>query len=228
MKATHMPQRSATIHGAEGAFSPGAQLATASFNSDLKLLEELLSQPGYSVNATDKRTGRNALHEACTLGNEPVVRLLFKFGVNAHTRTMLGRESPLHLAAQNGHDVICKLLLKRGVKPDRYNGRGLAPLHLTSSSAVCFVLLEGGANPFILSRDGISAMTVAAEKGNTGVYEQLSSKLEGKMRKESIRERRIMQERKEHYLRALAAERKERKEQKKKEQMKSYLKFRWA
>ena len=168
------------------------------------------------------------MHEACAQGHENVVRLLFKHGANAHTRTMLGRESPLHLAAQNGHDVICKLLLKRGVKPDRLNGQGLAPMHITSSSAVCFVLLAGGANPYVRSRNGKSAMQMAAENGNVGVYDQLAAKFEGKLRKESIRERKMMKERREHYLRALAEERQERREQKKRDQMKSYLKFRWA
>ena len=224
----HTPQRSTTIHGADGAFAPGAELVTASFNADVTTLAELLALPGYEVNATDRRTGRNALHEACAQGHERVVRLLFEHGANAHTRTILGRESPLHLAAQNGHDVICKLLLKRGVKPDRHNGQGFAPLHITSSSAVCFVLLAGGANPYARSRDGKSAMSIAAEKGNEGVYEQLAAKFAGKMRKESIRERKMMKERKEHYLQALAEERQERIKQKKQDQMKSYLKFRWA
>ena len=225
---SHTPQRSTTIHGADGAFAPGAELATASFNADVATLTELLAQTGYNVNATDRRTGRSALHEACAQGHENVVRLLFAHGANAHTRTILGRESPLHLAAQNGHDVICKLLLKRGVKPDRHNGQGLAALHITSSSAVCFVLLAGGANPYVRSRGGDSAMSMAAEKGNVEVYDQLAAKFQGKMRKEMNRERKMMKERKEHYMHALAEERKERKEQKKKDQMKSYLKFRWA
>ena len=220
-------QRSVAIHGANGAHTPGAQLAAAAYNGDTQQLQELLDL-GYKVNAADRRTGRTALHEACVMGHEHVVRLLFEHGVNVHSRTMLGRESCLHLAALNNHDVICKLLLKRGIKPDRLNAQGLSPLHLTSTAACCYVLLDHGADPFVRSRDGESAMKTAQRKGHAEVYELLNEKLQIKMRKQSAVERERLKERREHYFKMRARARREREEEKKSEMMKTYLKFRWS
>jgi len=219
------PKRSKMIFGADGAGTPGAELTTAAYNGDIKLLDELLST-GFDVNSMDKRTGRNALHEACITGNEHVVRCLFKHGCNVHTRTMLGRESCLHLAAQHGHDLICKMLLKRGIKPDRLNGQGLAPLHQTRVAAVCYVIITLGGDPFVKSRSGESALNMAMKRGDVGVEELLNERLHGKMRKQSAIERKKLAERKEHYFKVRAKEKKERAAEKKEDMMKHYLKFR--
>ena len=220
-------QRSKMIFGAKNAYTQGAELTTAAFNGDVERINELVTTRGFEVNATDKRTGRNALHEACITGNQFVVRCLFEHGCNVHTRTMLGRESALHLAAQCGHDLICKMLLKRGIKPDRLNNQGLAPLHMTSEVAVCYVIITHGGNPFVKSRDGVSALTMAINNKHVGVEELLNERLHGKMRKQSAIERVRLAERKEHYLREQAKYKVEQKAIKKSEQLRSYLKFRW-
>ena len=220
------PQRSKMIFGSTDANTPGAELTTAAFNGDVKVLDELITT-GYEVNAMDKRTGRNALHEACITGNHHVVRCLFSHGCNVHTRTMLGRESALHLAAQHGHDLICKMLLKRGIKPDRLNNQGLAPLHLTRAAAVCYVIITNGGNPFVKSRDGVSALTMAMKRGDIGVEELLNERLHGKMRKQSVIERKKLAERKEHYFKMRAKEKIDRAKEKKEDMLKKYLKFRW-
>jgi ankyrin repeat protein len=221
------PQRSKMIFGSNNANTQGAELTTASFNGDIQLINELITTRGFDVNAMDKRTGRNALHEACITGNDKVVRCLFDHGCNVHTRTMLGRESCLHLAAQHGHDLICKMLLKRGIKPDRLNGQGLAPLHLTRRAAVCYVIINHGGDPFVKTRDGVSAITLAIQRKDFGVEELLNERLHGKMREQSRIERLRIAERKEHYLKMQAEHRLERKKQEKKEAMRQYLKFRW-
>jgi ankyrin repeat protein len=221
------PQRSKMIFGADGAATPGAELTTAAYNGDVKLLDELLST-GYQVNAMDKRTGRNALHEACITGNEHVVRCLFRHGCNVHIRTMLGRESCLHLAAQHGHDLICKMLLKRGIKPDRLNSQGLAPLHQTRTAAVCYVIITNGGNPFVKASSGESALNMAMVRGDVGVEELLNERLHGKMRQQSAIERKKLAERKEHYFKMRAKEKKERIQEKKEDMMKKYIKFRWS
>ena len=202
------PQRSKMIFGAHGADTPGAELTTAAYNGDLTRLDQLLSM-GYPVNAMDKRTGRNALHEACITGNEHVVRCLFSHGCNVHPRTMLGRESCLHLAAQHGHDLICKMLLKRGIKPDRLNSQGLAALHVTRTAPVCYVIITNGGNPFVKTREGVSALAMALKRGDVGVEELLNERLHGKMRVQSALERKKIAERKEHYFKVRAKEKKE-------------------
>ena len=217
--------------GGSSSGGPAEALRAAAESGDVEAATAQLALPSMSKQLIDSADsgyfGGTALSFAAEGGHTAIVAALLTAGASTGLADRSGY-SPLHLAAQNGHDVICKLLLKRGVKPDRHNGQGFAPLHITSSSAVCFVLLAGGANPYARSRDGKSAMSIAAEKGNEGVYEQLAAKFAGKMRKESIRERKMMKERKEHYLQALAEERQERIKQKKQDQMKSYLKFRWA
>ena len=135
------PKRSKMIFGADGAGTPGAELTTAAYNGDIKLLDELLST-GFDVNSMDKRTGRNALHEACITGNEHVVRCLFKHGCNVHTRTMLGRESCLHLAAQHPRrkektkkwSKQWKEKIMKGGKPTKVLGSGIPQERLRKNS----------------------------------------------------------------------------------------------
>ena len=55
--------------------------------------------------AIDERSaglGRSLLHEACAYGHRPlVICLVEEFDADIHKRTLLGRDTPIHLAARH-------------------------------------------------------------------------------------------------------------------------------
>jgi ankyrin repeat protein len=90
--------------------------------------------------------GRSILHEAVLHGHVSfVVMLLDQFEMDIHIRTMLGRETPLHLAVAAGHEAVCVQLLRRGADPNRRNKRGDTPIcYAKSESLVSLLELYGG------------------------------------------------------------------------------------
>lgn len=66
--------------------------------------------------AIDERSaglGRSLLHEACAYGHRPlVICLVEEFDADIHKRTLLGRDTPIHLAARHGFRPIVFILLQ--------------------------------------------------------------------------------------------------------------------
>ena len=56
-----------------------------------------------------------------------MVRILIREGENLNIQTERERNTPMHVAARNGHYLIVKYLLENGAKPDITNNRGLTP-----------------------------------------------------------------------------------------------------
>lgn len=89
-----------------------------------------------------------ALLLATKKGDEAIVRLLLRHGVNTSARSIDGN-TPLHYAAQSGHTAIVQLLLDKGAVIDTITITGATALLLaaqTWQSAVVRVLLDNGAN----------------------------------------------------------------------------------
>ena len=71
-------------------------------------------------------------------------------------------ESPLYMAAREGHEDVARFLLDRGADPTRtssrlFDGAGRTPLHAAAAkghAAVVRLLLERGANPSARDEDG--------------------------------------------------------------------------
>ena len=133
----------------------------AARENEVVIMRELLGQ-GLRVNAFDPCTGRNALHEASATGSEKVLRLLFEKEVDINSRTFLGRESGLHLAAFNGHARCCRLLARRGCEVSNLNNAGNAPLHLASTKECVAALVRNGADPFQRNKAGQSPVDTAS------------------------------------------------------------------
>ena len=82
----------------------------------------------------DRDTGRALLHEACVHGRENCVRELLSYqgACDRNKPTLLGRCSPLHLAAGAGHNNVVRVLCKGGADIAARNKLGETPLHVAA------------------------------------------------------------------------------------------------
>ena len=90
--------------------------------------------------------GRGLLHVAAMTGQNEVMRLLVEdYGANVGIRSLLGRDTPLHLAAQHGHRYTCFTLIQYGAEADLPNKFGATPLHYATKLSIIRLLLRHGA-----------------------------------------------------------------------------------
>jgi ankyrin repeat protein len=90
---------------------------------------------------TRNHHGRSVLHEAILLGNVNIVILLLdEFDFKIDARTMLGEETPLHLAVAAGHGKIVDELLKRGADPNSRNKQGYTPIFYAQTEDITQLL----------------------------------------------------------------------------------------
>lgn len=90
--------------------------------------------------------GRSLLHVAAMTGQIEVLRMLVEdYGANIGIRSLLGRDTPLHLAAQNGHRYACFVLIQYGASADLPNKFGATPLHYATKLSIIRLLLRHGA-----------------------------------------------------------------------------------
>ena len=62
----------------------------------------------------------------------------------ARKRTLLGRDTCLHLAARHGHRAICFVLLQYGADPEALNKYAANPLHYAASLSIARLLIRAG------------------------------------------------------------------------------------
>lgn len=68
--------------------------------------------------------------------------------------------TPIHIAAQNGHNEIVKLLISKGVTVDALNGKGNTALHMAIGYDyydAAKMLMDAGAKPDIINEAGFPA-----------------------------------------------------------------------
>ena len=97
--------------------------------------------------------------------------LLHDFGAPVNPRSLLGRDTPLHLAAQQGHRKACFLLCQAGADATIQNKFGATPLHYTTKRSICRMLLRHGAN--ILVRDCNGKTVLEAAEANNAPEETI-------------------------------------------------------
>lgn len=59
------------------------------------------------------------------------MEILLQNGGNLHKRNLLGK-TPLHSAAEIGHEKVASLLIKRGADKNAIELEGQTPLHLSA------------------------------------------------------------------------------------------------
>ncbi len=132
-----------------------------------------------AVNLVDRDSGRALLHEACLHGREDCVRELLSYqgACDRNKPTLLGRCSPLHLAAGAGHNNVVRVLCKAGVDIAARNMLGETPLHVAANAVVAKTLIFAGADPFSRTKSGASPSQTAAMSDRADVYDALQAEV---------------------------------------------------
>lgn len=89
--------------------------------------------------AADNR-GVTALHQAASVGDLEIVKLLLNTGADPNALDITSGETTLHPAARKGDAAIIKALIAKGAKVNARNGGGSTPLHYAA---------QGGSVPAI-------------------------------------------------------------------------------
>jgi len=131
----------------------------------------------YGVNL-DKISLISGLHCASIFGIAEIVAGLVEMGGCDINQTDCGGNTPLVLAAHNGHEGVVKLLLEReNICPDKPDNYGQTPLHHAASTGhegmVELLLGRDNVNPDKPDNCGQTPLHHAAEIGHEGVVKML-------------------------------------------------------
>jgi ankyrin repeat protein len=96
-----------------------------------KSIDYFLNQPHFNVNITEAN-GYTGLHYICQWGDVSKAEVLLNSGIDINAETVAG-QTPLHIAVDNKHLAMVKLLLKRGAMC-KVNISGGSPLNYAQSN----------------------------------------------------------------------------------------------
>jgi len=123
---------------------------------------ELLHRNGADVDVLGRST-HTALLQACFYGHLDTVRWLFNHGADMNARGL--RFGALQIAANNGHLLICQMLIEHNADIHSRTDNGMSPLHLAANPEVgranvdiMQVLLDHGADPNAQDNDGFTSL----------------------------------------------------------------------
>jgi hypothetical protein len=136
-----------------------------------KALNKLIQREGNSscINRKCVATGRSILHEAAAYGNKDIIELMVvEFKADIQSRTVMGHDSPLHLAAMHNRRNICFwLITKYGADPEAKNKYQWTPVHYAaqygSLSTIKTIVMYGG-KPSTKNHDGKTPCMIAMER----------------------------------------------------------------
>ena len=116
-----------------------------------------------------------------------VAYLLDSCKVDIDAKTGSGRTS-LHLAAENDHDKVAKILIDNGANKDVQDRKG-TPLHraaiCNNKRMVMYLIEEGGVDITIRNQGGKTALELAQEKGHEEIIELIKRyEIRARMRQE--------------------------------------------
>jgi len=120
---------------------------------------------------------RTPLHYAAFCGLYDVVKVLTtEHPQDVNSRSVVGEETPLHLASQAGHIDVARLFIEYGTDVAAQTNDGTTPLHTVSSKGlvdVARLLIKHGADAAAQSKDGITPLHQASRSGHMDVVQLL-------------------------------------------------------
>lgn len=121
-------------------------------NEEHRLRNEL--ELGHPVDRRDRITGRAILTEAVAAGHFNIVRMLIhEYDVHIGIPTMLGQQTPLHLAVVFGHRQIASILITYGADVNCRDVRGCTPLHMVRHMPLAKLLFKFEVDPLLTTSD---------------------------------------------------------------------------
>mmetsp|Transcript_28297 Transcript_28297/g.45629 ORF Transcript_28297/g.45629 Transcript_28297/m.45629 type:complete len:384 (-) Transcript_28297:1455-2606(-) len=116
----------------------------AALKGDKKRLEELVKAGNHDINLPHPKSGQTVLHLACLQGNEDIAGMLLMRGATTDKLDSIVGETALHKASVGGHARLVQMLL------------------------------SVGADKFIKSRNGYTAIDIARKRGHKQVVKLLA------------------------------------------------------
>lgn len=158
-------------HGRSGS----TPLEAAAASGEALIVELLLAH-----RASTERSEASAwgpLHHASAGGHVDVLRLLLLKGASMDAQTKDRGNTALHLSVQERRRDCARLLLASGARTDIRNScDGDTPLHIAATlgdEQMVKLLLQKGANKDIRNKQGRTAYDLAAEHGNSRLFDAL-------------------------------------------------------
>lgn len=144
---------------------------------------ELLIEKGADLHARN-RWGITALHKAAENGHTYTCELLIEQGAHVDARDNNGN-TPLHAAACDfdGYKKTCVLLIEKGADVNALNYAAATPLHMAAvygKPVIYELLIEKGADPLLVDKDGEVPADIARRRHNTEATDILEKAAEKK------------------------------------------------
>jgi len=161
------------INGVNSKGDVALHLAVCSRRGELEAARVLLEK-GASADARNGK-GYTPLHVVASMCNDPdnferlagaAAKLLLKHGANANLTSTPDTLTPLHVAAQAGHDKLASLLLTKRADANALDSSGATPLHHAARALrakVTLALIKAGADPQVADSAGNVARDAVAE-----------------------------------------------------------------
>ncbi len=144
----------------------------AAIKSGASLAADMIAAQAESLSVDPKRV----VHRAARTGMATTLGIIIKMDPSVASTANSAGETPLWLAAANGHAEAAKVLLENGAEVDQPGAGGSKPLNAAiagSHDSVAMVLLEGGAEIFVSDSSGRTPLHRASWFGCEPVVDEL-------------------------------------------------------
>ncbi|KAK5871361.1 hypothetical protein PBY51_004246 [Eleginops maclovinus] len=148
----------------------------AAINNHTEILEYIINDLQMKELDKEDQSGHRAFALAAEHGcAEMLEKLMVPYDMGTMKPNKRG-DTPLHLAARNGHLAAVQLLLQSFDTRDEVNMEGETALYQAADNGeeeCALLLLEAGCDPNILTKGNCSALHPVSEKGDTSLVQLL-------------------------------------------------------